>query len=152
VKRNGGGTGGDGKGSARARLAPRVFPFSPQPPRPGRAEPAPRAGPWPVGGSPGAFPARQRAATAKFLPLSRPAGAAAIDPAAVPPLTPSASPLPAASPGVGGCRPVRGGGVEGLWVAAKAACDRCPPLTALGASPVAPCHWLSAADRQGCSL
>lgn len=65
-------------------------------------------------------------------------------------------PLPAASPAPPrrGYRPVRGGGsgAWGLWVAVKAACDRCPPLTALGISPVAPCHWLSAADRQGCSL
>lgn len=43
-------------------------------------------------------------------------------------------------------------GAAGRWVAVEAACDRCPPLTALGTSPVAPCHWLSAADRQGCSL
>lgn len=31
--------------------------------------------------------------------------------------------------------------------AAEAACARCPPLPAAG--PVAPCHWLGAADRHG---
>lgn len=75
-----------------------------------------------------------------------------------PPLHPFSLYLPLPHPSQrlpgGGCWPVRGGGsgAWGLWVAVKAACDRCPPLTALGISPVAPCHWLSAADRQGCSL
>lgn len=34
----------------------------------------------------------------------------------------------------------------------EAAGDRCTPLTALSISPVAPCHWLSAMDRQRRSL
>lgn len=43
--------------------------------------------------------------------------------------------------------PGGGGGGRG-----KAAGDRCTPLTALSISPVAPCHWLSAMDRQRRSL
>lgn len=54
---------------------------------------------------------------------------------------------PARARTVAAVGPGGGGGGRG-----KAAGDRCTPLTALSISPVAPCHWLSAMDRQRRSL